>query len=137
MLEELLKAIGLLVVAAGGLTAIAYAIFKNLGEKWLDARFDERLAAYKHEQQKELEQVRFKITALLDRATKLHQREFEVLPEAWSLLNPHRVRPAHRQVKASSRSVTRQCPRNETAPASLAARISAILTMRSAFSAMG
>lgn len=86
-LEEALKAIGLVVVAGGGLTAMVYAIFKRFGEKWLDAKFEERLAAYKHEQQKELEQVRFKINTLFDRATKLHQREFDVLPEAWSRLN--------------------------------------------------
>jgi hypothetical protein len=33
-----------------------------------------------------LEQLRFKISSLLDRTTKLHQREFEVLPEAWAKL---------------------------------------------------
>ena len=87
MLEEVLKAIGVVVLAGGGLVGIAYAIFKRLGERWLDAKFEERLAAYRHEQQKELEQLRFKINALLDRSTKLHQREFEVLPEAWSRLN--------------------------------------------------
>jgi len=50
------------------------------------AKFDEKLAAYRHEQQKELEQLKFKISSLLDRTTKLHQREFEVLPEAWAKL---------------------------------------------------
>jgi len=44
------------------------------------------LEAYKHQQQKELEELRFKISGLLDRTTKLHQREFEVLPEAWAKL---------------------------------------------------
>jgi hypothetical protein len=86
-LDTLLKTLGALVAAGGGLVAIAYAIFRKFGEKWLDARFEERLAAYKHEQQKELERVRFQISALLDRATKLHQREFEVVPEAWAKLN--------------------------------------------------
>jgi len=42
------------------------------------------LLAYKHEQQKELEHLKFSINAQMDRATKLHQREFEALPEAWS-----------------------------------------------------
>ena len=74
MLDELLRAIELVVVAGGGLVGIAYAMFKRLGEKWLDAKFDERLAAYKHEQQKGLEQLRFKINTLLDRAIKLHHR---------------------------------------------------------------
>ena len=87
MVEQLLQGIGLVVVACGGLASIAYAIFKRFGERWLDAKFEERLAVYKHEQQKELEQLKFKISALLDRTTKLHQREFEILPEAWARLN--------------------------------------------------
>jgi hypothetical protein len=44
------------------------------------------LAAYKHVQQKELEQLKFEISSLLDRAVKLHQKEFDVLPEAWGFL---------------------------------------------------
>jgi hypothetical protein len=84
---ELFKAIGLVAGVGGGIAAISYAIFKRFGEKWLDAKFEERLAEYRHAQQKELERLRFQINALLDRATKLHQREFDVLPEAWAKLN--------------------------------------------------
>jgi hypothetical protein len=69
-----------------GLGAIIYWLFKLLAEKWLNAKFEERLSAYKHAQQKELEQLKFEISALLDRTVKLHQREFDVLPEAWGLL---------------------------------------------------
>jgi hypothetical protein len=74
------------VAAVSAAVAVAYWIFKSFSEKWLTSKFDERLAAYKHEQQKELEQLRYKITALMDRTIKLHQREFEVLPEAWAKL---------------------------------------------------
>jgi len=70
-----------------GLGALAaYAAFRYLGTKWLDTKFQERLEAYKHEQQKELEELRFKINALMDRSVKLHQREFDVLPETWGRL---------------------------------------------------
>jgi hypothetical protein len=69
-----------------GLGAIIYWLFKLLAEKWLNAKFEERLSAYKHAQQKELEQLRFEISALLDRTVKLHQRELDVLPEVWGLL---------------------------------------------------
>lgn len=86
-MEIIFQAIGKFIVAGGGLVAISYGLFKYLGRKWLDEKFSERLEAYKHEQQKEIERLRFKINALLDRATKFHQREYEVLPEAWSLLN--------------------------------------------------
>lgn len=86
-IDELFKAIGAIAATGGGVVAISYAVFKKFGEKWLDTKFEERLAAYRHAQQKELEQLRFQINALLDRATKLHQREFEVMPEAWAKLN--------------------------------------------------
>jgi hypothetical protein len=82
----LFATVGALVIGGGAITTLAFALFKLLGEKWLSARFDQQLEAYKHAQQKELEELRFKINALLDRTTKLHQREFEVLPEAWARL---------------------------------------------------
>src|SRR5262249_38991523 len=79
--------IGAFILGGGALSAIAFGLFRMLGEKWLDAKFEERLAEYKHAQQKEIEQLRFRINALMDRTTKLHQYEFEVLPEAWGRLN--------------------------------------------------
>jgi hypothetical protein len=82
-LTDILAAIGALIVGSGTIGAIAFGLFKVLGEKWLNAKFEERLAEYKHAQQKEIEQLRFRINSLMDRTTKLHQHEFEVLPEAW------------------------------------------------------
>jgi len=85
--DTLAAAIGTIVVAGGGLTALAYGLFRLFGERWLNTKFEERLASYKHAQQRELEHLRLEINSLLDRTTKLHQREFEVLPQAWSLFN--------------------------------------------------
>jgi hypothetical protein len=85
-LSYLSTALGALVVAGGGIAAICYGILKFFGEKWLNAKFEERLAAYKHAQQQELERLKFKINTLMDRTTKLHQREFDVIPEAWAAL---------------------------------------------------
>lgn len=79
----LLGGAGVVVLAVVSAT---YGLFKFFSEKWLTSKFDERLEAYKHRQQKELEELRFKISGLLDRTTKLYQREFEVLPDAWSKL---------------------------------------------------
>jgi hypothetical protein len=62
-------------VIAALLVTVAYYLFKFLSEKWLNAKFEERLAAYKHEQQKELERLKFEINTLMDRTVKLHQRE--------------------------------------------------------------
>jgi hypothetical protein len=86
VVKELAAALGALVAGVGGVTAFAFVLFKWLGEKWLSAKFAERLEAFRHEQQKEIEQVRFEISKLMDRTTKLHQREFEILPKAWRLL---------------------------------------------------
>jgi hypothetical protein len=85
-IEPLLATISALILGGGLLSLIPIGIFKLLGEKWLNAKFDERLAAYKHAQQKELERLRFEINALFDRTAKLHQREFEIIPQAWALL---------------------------------------------------
>jgi hypothetical protein len=69
------------------IAATAFGIVKLFGEKWLQAKFDKQLAAYKHQQQKELAELKFKIDRLTDRATKFHEREFEVIPEAWAQLS--------------------------------------------------
>jgi hypothetical protein len=66
--------------------AAAYATFQFLGKKWLDARFAERLEKFKHDQNQEIERLRYRINALMDRTTKLHQHEFEVSPEVWDKL---------------------------------------------------
>lgn len=85
-LKSLLAFLGGGAVVLAALAGFAYWLFKQFSEKWLTAKFNERLEAYKHQQQKELEELRFKISGLLDRTTKLHQREFDVLPEAWGKL---------------------------------------------------
>lgn len=75
-------------VAAIGTTTVglAYAAFRIFTTKWIDHRFSERLEAFKHQQNQEIEHLRFRINTLMDRTVKLHQREFDVLPETWSLL---------------------------------------------------
>lgn len=78
--------LGSILAAGGGGALIAWQIFKSMGEKWIDSKFAESLEEYKHAKQKELENLRFEIAALMDRTVKLHQREFDVIPEAWGLL---------------------------------------------------
>jgi hypothetical protein len=86
-MTDIFATIGAAILGGGGLVGVAYWIFRVFGEKWLTAKFEQRLAEYKHAQQKEIEELRFRINALMDRTVKLHQREFDVLPEAWSRLN--------------------------------------------------
>lgn len=77
----------------GGATAIVTPIAgfglwlgKTYIDRWLTRRFQGQLDALKHAQAQEIERLRARIAALLDRASKLHQHEFEVLPKAWDLL---------------------------------------------------
>jgi len=85
-MQPVFAAIGYVVMVAGGGAAVAVGLFRAFGERWLNAIFEKQLAAYRHEQQKELEHLRYRINALMDRMTKVHQREFDVVPEAWSRL---------------------------------------------------
>lgn len=73
--------------AGGGGAVIAWAIFSKFSERWLENRFAKRLEAFKHEQAKELEHLRHKITSLFSRISKIHDKEFEVLPAAWLKLH--------------------------------------------------
>ncbi|MDJ0946494.1 MAG: hypothetical protein QNJ30_23835 [Kiloniellales bacterium] len=84
--EILLKSIGAIVLSATSIVGVAYWLFRLFSDKWLTAKFAERLEVHKHAQQKELENIRFEINKLMDRTVKLHQREYDALPEAWSLL---------------------------------------------------
>jgi len=83
---EIFQYIGVITVGAGAVATFAYWLFKLFSEKWLTAKFDKHLEDHKHAQQKELENVRFEFNKLMDRTVKLHQQEFDVLPEAWALL---------------------------------------------------
>lgn len=85
--DMIFKAVGFIVIAGGGIGAISLAIFKGFGEKWLDGKFAKRMAVFHHEHERELERLRFEINSLMDRKLKLHQKEFDVLPEAWARLN--------------------------------------------------
>jgi hypothetical protein len=81
------KLLAAMLIAGGGGVAIAYKAFQRFGEKWLDARFRERLEKLKHEQQKEIENIRQQVQWHFSRVSKIHEKEFEVLPRAWFLLH--------------------------------------------------
>jgi len=78
---------GRLLVAGGGGAVVAYSIFRFLGKSWLDQHFKKQLEQLKHDQQTELEHTRHEINALFSRISKIHEKEFEVLPTAWKLLH--------------------------------------------------
>lgn len=83
MLGELFEVIGKLVLVGGGGTIIVYQIFKFLAAKWLEEKFKKNFQQLVHDQNKEIERLKTDLTKSFDRAAKLHQREFEALPQIW------------------------------------------------------
>jgi len=99
----------LLVVGVPSIMAALVAtagLWKWLGQKWVEQRFGIHLERFKAEQQKELEALKaeqqkeletFKAHhqtelerfrhRLSSRISKIHEKEFEVLPKAWLMLN--------------------------------------------------
>jgi len=90
MIETFFQFIGELVLYCGGAVAIAYGLFVFLGKKWIENKFAARLQEYKAAQDKELEDVRYRIKSLFSRISKIHEREYEVLPIAWTKLHDAR-----------------------------------------------
>lgn len=68
------------------LVASSFALFKWFGDRWIAKKFASELEAYKAEQSRELERLRYRINGVFDRTIRLHTREFEVLPDLWGKL---------------------------------------------------
>jgi hypothetical protein len=83
MEEAIAQFIGRVLAYGGGGAVVAYAIFRFLGKKWIEGKFAERLETYKNDLTKELEHTRYEINLLFNRITKIHEKEFEILPEVW------------------------------------------------------
>jgi hypothetical protein len=87
MANEVLELIGKVVIVGGGASAIAYQAFKVFAAKWIDSRFKRNFQELVHNQNKEIERLKNDLTKSFDRATKLHQREFDLLPDIWDKVN--------------------------------------------------
>jgi len=83
MLDELFEVLGKLVLVGGGGAVIVYQVFKFLAAKWLEEKFKKKFQQLVHDQNKEIERLKTELTKSFDRAAKLHQREFEALPQVW------------------------------------------------------
>jgi hypothetical protein len=85
---EWLKTWILQVLAVGGTsTVIAYGLFQWFGKRWIEQKFQSQLEKLKHLHQRELEGVKHEIQKTYSRVSKVHEREFEVLPRAWFMLH--------------------------------------------------
>jgi len=67
-------------------SGVGFLLFKALGEKWLQKKFDAQLADLKHKQQQELDRNRDEVQRMFNRVIKIHEKEFEVYPQAWAML---------------------------------------------------
>jgi len=74
------------VVTGGGAAAIAYGLFKWLGQKWIEDRFAQRLEQLRHDNAKDLAELKVKWDTDLQGKLKYQEREFQVIPEAWEKL---------------------------------------------------
>jgi hypothetical protein len=70
------------VAVLGVVGFIARTYFK----RWLDKVFDKEIEAFKHAQTTEIEHLRHRFSALVDRKIKLNEIEFRILPEIWDSL---------------------------------------------------
>lgn len=83
---QILGYLGLGGLSLGAVVAISWAAFRHFSKSWLDEKFKKRMADYDHALALKTEQFRSDLATLLDRSTKLHSQEFEVLPHIWELL---------------------------------------------------
>jgi hypothetical protein len=72
-----------IVVGVSSIAATA-GLWKWLGQKWVEQRLAINLEKFKAEQQREMERLRHFLSS---RISKIHEKEFEVLPKAWFMLN--------------------------------------------------
>lgn len=87
--------LGLAIPSAAVVLASMLALFRWSGKKWVEQLLSRNLEKFKSEQQreletykgnqqKELERLRHLLTT---RVGKIHEKEFEILPKAWLMLN--------------------------------------------------
>lgn len=97
-LQSLVAWVGQLGVTTALAAATAYGLLAWLGRKRIEAYFARELEAFRAEKaeqrdalnrdfQRESDRLKAEVARLTDRATQLHRREYEVLPEAWGMLN--------------------------------------------------
>lgn len=86
-MEEIINFLGRVILYGGTSAGVAYLLFKNLGEKWIDSKFAKSLEDHKHNQSVEIQRLRIEIDSMLNGVIKIQEKEFEVLPLAWEKMN--------------------------------------------------
>jgi hypothetical protein len=86
-MDQLLATIGQFVLQGGIAAALAFFVFRFLGEKWIEGKFQKNLENYRHEHAKELQRLRVEIDSSLDEIIRFQEKEFSMLSETWDALN--------------------------------------------------
>lgn len=94
-MEELQRLLGELLLQFLLVVAASVAALRWLAKRYVDHRLEKELQAFRHEHDKELERLKFEITSLFSRVSKIHEKEFEILPEAWFRLQKALGAAAH------------------------------------------
>jgi len=81
-MESFVNVVLYLLSAVGGATVL-WQVLKVLVSKWLDDKLKRSLQSMRHDHEREIELLKADLTKSFDRASKLHHREFEVLPAVW------------------------------------------------------
>ena len=86
-IQKIFEPIVQIIAYGGAAAAFSYAIFRFLGKKWIENRFDERLKHYGHELEKELERFKYEMKSRFNGVTRIRDKEFEILPQAWEKMD--------------------------------------------------
>lgn len=92
MIDEILKYLLDITVYGSGISVIVYLMLKWFGQKWFENQFAQKLEEFRRKQSEILEQYRYQISTRYNRVTKIHEKEFEILPEAWHKLQDTYIR---------------------------------------------
>lgn len=75
-----------LLAAGGGGAAVAFGLFRKMGSSWLDAKFAQKLEAFRHDRAKEMERLRAEIDGALRARVRFQERQFDACLEIWNSL---------------------------------------------------
>lgn len=85
-MNPILQGLTPLFIASGGGAAAVIAILRLFGSKWIDKYFSQQLKQFERRQQEIILHQQYQINSLFSRVSKIHEKEYEVLPQAWMLL---------------------------------------------------
>jgi hypothetical protein len=96
--SQITDVLGKLLILGGGPILVAYAAIRAFAKSWLKHELDIRMTSFQARQVEQLEtikarnaeqlaQARHRLNTLFRQTSKLHEKEFEILADAWEKLN--------------------------------------------------